>query len=345
MSNKYLIHSSNTLRNFALATTIGATCLIMDASAQGSKASSNNWKVEEGNNPDGLGSAVTATYQGKTVARFIYGEGQIKPYLHLFDDQGQPITNTGIDAEGEKISQYPHHRGIFIGWNQIKSELGNDDLWHLNKNATMEVTAIKKVKAAETYAEITAEISWNSAKADDSGNPQLLTETRTLRLAKDADTAHITVDAHFNLTAIRDLTLGGDLQHAGVHFRANHALQKRAKESHYLWHPEVDGGKGRIVNEDMQWCALAFPREDQWYLALQLNSPDNKTQEVSWRDYGRFGFFFNEDLKKGQSLQIKHRFHILPIEGDLNDETQQESLLKALRTKSELAYKSFTATK
>jgi hypothetical protein len=28
------------------------------------------------------------------------------PDLHLFDDQGQPITNTGIDAEGRSVSKY-----------------------------------------------------------------------------------------------------------------------------------------------------------------------------------------------------------------------------------------------
>ena len=61
----------------------------------------------------------------------IYGEGQVLPYLAIYDTAGRRLTNAGIDKDGKTVGIESHHRGIFIGWNQIKSELGVASLWGL----------------------------------------------------------------------------------------------------------------------------------------------------------------------------------------------------------------------
>ena len=35
-------------------------------------------------------------------------------------------------------------------------------------------------------------------------------------------------------------------------------------------------------------------------------------EELSWRDYGRFGFFFKKNMKKGDVQKLNYRFHIAP---------------------------------
>src|SRR3954451_1021453 len=84
-----------------------------------------NWKIEDGQNKEAPGRRVDISQDGKLVARFIYGSGQFKPYLHVFGEKGELLTNPGLDEKGKPTGQFPHHRGIFIGW-KINSELGTD---------------------------------------------------------------------------------------------------------------------------------------------------------------------------------------------------------------------------
>src|SRR5258706_7191132 len=87
------------------------------------------WKAVKGNNDDLPGQNVTVTQDGKLVARFVYGEGQYVPYLAVYDDQGRLLTNAGLDKTGKTVGIEPHHRGIFIGWQSVKTDLGTVNLW------------------------------------------------------------------------------------------------------------------------------------------------------------------------------------------------------------------------
>ena len=90
-----------------------------------------DWKVVEHSNPLGPGKAVDVLHDGKSVARLVHGEGQIKPFLHIFGSGGELVTNPGRDREGNGAGLFNHHRGIFIGWNRISSELGPVSYTHL----------------------------------------------------------------------------------------------------------------------------------------------------------------------------------------------------------------------
>src|SRR5262245_61971145 len=91
------------------------------------------WKDPEGEHP-------TLLYDGKTVVEYIRptfdpkrNEGKkdgaltnptIKVFHHLYDDSGKVrLTN---DVQG----QYPHHRGIFFGFNNISYDGKRADVWH-----------------------------------------------------------------------------------------------------------------------------------------------------------------------------------------------------------------------
>jgi len=310
-----------------------ALCSILPAAAS-------TWSTRQTENPDGPGKALDILHQGQPAARFIFGEGQLKPFLHVFAANGEMLTNPGINAEGKEAGRFPHHRGIFIGWNQIRSDLGNDDLWHLRRGEKMEVTGVRESAITDEHAEIVADIVWRSSKKDDRGDDTLVRETRTLRVSKPDESGATVIDATFLLTAVRDLTLSGDLQHAGVHFRAHRDVDQRAKETIYFWEPDAANGNGRIINPEMRWCRLVFPVGENWYSTMQLNAPSNPTEELSWRDYGRFGFFFKHELKRDEALTLTYRFITTPVIAPSED-GYSESETKLIRERSEEGYQKF----
>jgi Methane oxygenase PmoA len=83
---------------------------------------------------DDPGQYLDILLDGKIVGRYMYAHDTsseakrvetYKPYLHVFDAEGKaPITKgTG--------GVFPHHRGIFIGFNKIEFNGKNYDRWHM----------------------------------------------------------------------------------------------------------------------------------------------------------------------------------------------------------------------
>lgn len=270
-------------------------CIFAAASAQA------DWTLKDDASTELPGRKVDIARDGQLVARFIYGEGQIKPYLRVYGEEGDGLN------EWDARQQFPHHRGIYIGWNKIASDLGSFDLWHMNNGGAMTVKKLEKLEGGKDSATLVATIEWDGGKADAGGSKLLLTETRTLTISRPAAKA-VQVDAKFELNPARDLTLGGDLQHAGIHFRASKTVQDRKGETAYVWEPDLEGKGGKVIGKDLKWARLTFPIGTRWYHATELNAPTNPVDELSWRDYGRFGFFFTKALKKDEKLAVKYRF-------------------------------------
>src|SRR3954464_2941982 len=73
-----------------------------------SKVAGGTWKIEEGANSGGPGNKVEVKGGGKLGVRLIYGPGKLKPYLHVFGEDGELLTNGGLDAQGKPTGQFPH---------------------------------------------------------------------------------------------------------------------------------------------------------------------------------------------------------------------------------------------
>lgn len=305
------------------------------------------WKFTSGKNVGGPGEQIEITRDGRPVARLIHGEGQKKVYLHVLGENGELLTNPGLDADGKEAGLFPHHRGIYIGWNKIESDCGSDDLWHLRKGEWMSVQRVVEQKATADAATLGLEIEWRSARKDGDRGALLLTETRTLVISK-PDGKATQVDARFQLKAARNLALNGDLQHAGIHFRAHAEVATRQKETSYLsdpenkdakgprWKPAAKARPGNVQRANLNWARLLFPVGDRWYSAMELNSPGNPSEELSWRAYGRFGFFFKHELKQDETLDVRYRFLIAPEQApanppQLSKEQEQTALAACVR--------------
>ena len=299
------------------------------------------WKVIEKKNPLGPGSAVDVLQDGKPIARLVHGDGQIKPFLHIFGSDGELVTNPGLDKAGKGAGLFNHHRGIFIGWNKVSSDLGNYDMWHRGGPGQGRYDIVKfENTTTKNSGSIVALIKWRATKKDNSGSDVIISERRTFTISRPKG-KYTQVDANFKLNAERDVSLGGDLQHAGVHFRAHTEVATRNKETSYLWEPSEAKGGGRVIDDNHQWARLLFPIGKRWYTAQEMNSPKNGVKELSWRDYGRFGYFLPKKLKKGDPLQLRFRFAIEEVDAPANAPKQSEAQAKKSHGKCTDRYEAF----
>lgn len=353
--------STSGLHRLALPSWLGAALCLAAIAFGTPSVTAADWKITKGNNDDLPGQNVTVTADGKIVARLIHGEGQPLPYLALYDQAGRRLTNPGIDKSGQTVGIEPHHRGIFIGWQQIKSDLGVASLWGLGGSgkaskeapSSMRLVEIERIATDKDSATIVARVEWRAPTKDAAGSNLLITETRTLRISRPAADVAAQVDTSFRLQAARALFLGGNVQHAGIHLRVDQAVVARADDTSYLWAPAsaptagkgysktAKGQAGSVVGKDLKWGEFLFPLHDRWYSALQLNAPQNPVEEFSTREYGRFGFFFNRDLKKDESLELKYRFLVRKAAAPAAAPKRSAGQIAEARKEADAAYARF----
>ena len=66
------------------------------------------WTVKPTPNPKAPGEGLAIAHDGKPVAHFVYGEGQKKPFLHIYGSKGELLTNPGVGPDGKDTGRYPH---------------------------------------------------------------------------------------------------------------------------------------------------------------------------------------------------------------------------------------------
>lgn len=254
---------------------------------------------------DEEGKHLDVLSDGKIVARYMYEHDvsskerhheTYKPYLHVFDAEGErPITK---GAGG----QFTHHRGIFIGWNKIGLGGKSYDRWHMNNGDIVhQKFATKEVK--DGAAIVTSITHWMDEKGK-----AFLEEERTMTVTEGTHGGRAFIDFRSKLTPLRgDISLEGDPEHAGVHFRP--ANEVNAKLTKYVY---PDGVTDVKKEKDLPWVAENFTVDGKEYGVVHLNHSKNPkgTRHSAYRDYGRFGAFFEKDIKQGESLEVDYGFLI-----------------------------------
>lgn len=261
---------------------------------------------------DHHGEYIDVLLDGKIVGRYMDAHDNstkerrletYKPYLHVFDAEGkQPITN-GFEPKGA----YPHHRGIFIGWMKIHYNGKTYDRWHMDTGKPVQgeivVEKLENQKADADSATFTSVNDWN----DEAGKP-ILTEERTMTFRRAAAPARLTIDFTSKLTATGDLTLDGDPEHAGVHFRPRNDIDP--SKTSYVF-PADDPKPHK--DTDYPWVGETFTYKDgKTYSVVEMSSPTNPkgARWSAYRDYGRMGAFIKHEMKAGETLALKYRFLI-----------------------------------
>jgi hypothetical protein len=260
---------------------------------------------------DRSGEHLDVLYQGKRVARYMYGydpstparlQETYKPYLHIFDAEGNAPITKGSGG------RFPHHRGIYIGWNRILFDGKRHDLWHMNKDSRQVHERFSKKHWSPTEAGFVSLIQWMGT---DGG--LLLQEQRTTRFHEVSKPFIAQVDFESELTAVSgDLQLAGDPNHAGVQYRPANEITDN--ETIYLF-PRKEANPLRDL--DYPWVGSSHTIKGKRYGVVHMNHPENpkNTLYSAYRDYGRFGAFFEAELNSGETLALKYR--IIVMEGEL----------------------------
>ena len=236
-----------------------------------------------------------------------------KPFHHVFDPAtGKVLLTNGAGLAADKSLQYPHHRGLFMGWMTIKYGAGQTaDNWHGKDGVYTQHEKTLATEAGPVVGRQRSAIDWY-------GKDGLLfaEETREVS-AFNVPGGTLIEFASVVTTKLPKVTLDGDPQHAGFHFRAAmDTATKYAKETYYL-RPDGKDAPGQTRNWDpktkqgpvnLPWDAMSFKVADKRYTVVYLDRPENpKEARFSERDYGRFGSYFVYDITPKTPLKVKYR--------------------------------------
>ena len=106
--------------------------------------------------------ADVITPDGKPILRYMYSLDTsddakkfdtAKVFAHVMADDGETTLTKGAGGK------FPHHRGIFIGWNKLKQGGKSHDLWHV-RNTVQKHREFEATEATDKGAKLTAQIDW-----------------------------------------------------------------------------------------------------------------------------------------------------------------------------------------
>jgi hypothetical protein len=260
---------------------------------------------------------LDALWSGRPVLRYMYAHDAstperlhetYKPYHHVFDAAGRNLLTKGSGG------LYPHHRGIFVGWNKLGCAGKEYDFWHMKDGISQRHEKLLYKTAGPVLARSEMLIHW----IDADGQPVVI-EKREVTLFRQPSPTIALLDFRADLTPAKDdVVLDGDPEHAGVQYRAHNGVAEGGPEvkATYRFHEDgIDPHEDR----DLPWAAMSYGLDGRRYSVQHMNHPDNPKPTVysAYRDYGRFGAFFTKKVAAGETLPLCYRIWV--VEGDLPD--------------------------
>jgi hypothetical protein len=240
-----------------------------------------------------------------------------KPFHHVFHPSGNSLITKG-DPDG----LYPHHRGIFFGYNKVHFNDKEINIWAA-RNGVSEHAGFVQEFAGPVMGGNIVKIYWK----DEEGK-SFIEETREVRLFNQ-DQEEILIDFHSTLRALAGpVRLDGDRQHAGVQFRATEFVANHPEKTKFIrpasWShlgPSVEIDGKDIYN--LPWNAMHYALDESGsgVTVAYMSHPGNpENAEMSERCYGRFGEFFPYTVTANNPLTVNYRFYIK------NGEVDSESI-------------------
>ncbi len=289
---------------------------------------------------------------GSTAAELQYDDQPVIKYMYEEVDDGSPerraetykVFHHVYSPAGDRLltkgagGLFPHHRGIFFGFNRISYGDGKKaDVWHCN-NGESQISKFVINKTTPVTGRTTAAIAWNGQD----GTP-FAVENRELTVHK--TNGATLIDFRSVLTSlVGEIKLDGDPQHAGVQFRASQEVPDHTKQLTYYLRPDGKAKPGEFrnwsnkkdeteINQahiNLPWHALcmALPENAtesdavKRYTICCLDAATNpKPARFSERDYGRFGSYFETTVDDESPLYVHYRYWI--VDGEMTVEQVQ----------------------
>jgi len=272
-----------------------------------------SWRDKEGQYLDLL-------FGGRKVTRYMYALDRstkqrvletYKTFLHVFDAQGENLLTNGPDGLHPYLTGkilYPHHRGIFIGWNRLEFGGKRYDFWHMGEQGRVQKhQKFSELTAGPVLARSNSLVHWN-----DKDGRTIIAEQRETTVFRQLEPTVLLLDFCTELKAVSgDVFLDGDPEHAGVQYRPHDGVAKGGKDvkATYLFHK--DGIKPK-KDKDLPWAGMSYGLNGRRYSVEYMNHPENPKPAIysAYRDYGRFGAFFKQKINDGDTLTLRYRIWI-----------------------------------
>ncbi len=272
------------------------------------------------------GKQADLSFDGRPVLRYVCAYdvsnrarmlATYKPFHHFFGAEGKQLITSG----GERGTKYPHHRGLFVGWT-----VGKHDLWGMAERRMPPGTAqvhrkFLTLAGGSVVAVQKSIIHWNGKEG--AVAKALIEEMRTVTVYRSEPPTVLQLQLDVTLKSLAgDLELRGDVEHAGVHFRAHNDLARGdLKTAEGEWHTRVaryifPGGRANDRALDMPWVAMNYMVKGAEYTVQMINSPGNPkgARYSANRPYGRFGVSPHEGtrlkLKAKEPLKLSYRLFV-----------------------------------
>lgn len=223
-----------------------------------------------------------------------------KPYHHIYAPDGRLLTK-GLDG------MFEHHRGMFLGWNQITTGKDTFDVWHCRNQETMRHEGFALPEEIGLTGEWqVAKVTWRDGK--DNVFVRELRAMRALSRAVGMTSFQIVIE----LRAEMPLHFGSDPQHSGHQFRALQAFaEKDAPPARYV-RPATAKAEPEDVWTGCEWLAQVLPLPDGPVTIVRLEHAGNPSPVISsTRPYGRFGTTFAFDLIPGKPLLLHYTYVVV----------------------------------
>jgi hypothetical protein len=220
-----------------------------------------------------------------------------KVYHHLYDPEGKLLVTKGPGG------MFPHHRGLYYGFNNITYGNKKADIWHCTGDAYQSHEKFVASEAGPVLGRHRLEIAWHGVKKE-----VFAKEERELTVYNVPGGQLVEFAARLNSTGEK-IKLDGDPQHAGFQFRAaQEVAEKTAKQTYYV-RPDGIGKPGEAKQDgDYPWKAMSFVLGQDRFTACYLDKPTNpKPAKYSERDYGRFGSYFVAEATPEKPLDVNYR--------------------------------------
>ncbi|MBC8868496.1 MAG: PmoA family protein [Planctomycetes bacterium] len=225
-------------------------------------------------------------------------EDAYKVYHHVYDLAGTRFITKGSGGK------YPHHRGLFFGYNQVTYGDGRKANTWSGQTTPQTHAGFLADEAGPVLGRHLAAVDWRGAK-----NDVYLTERRELAVYNTPGGTLIEFTSRV-ATAGGTVRLDGNAAHAGFQFRADQEVAEGTEKQTCYLRPDGKGelGQARGSAFDLPWDAISFVLDEKRYTVLYLDHPENhKPTEYNERTYGRFGSFFPYELDDGKDLMVKYR--------------------------------------
>src|SRR6185437_3213223 len=107
-------------------------------------------------------------YGNRTVLRYINAAHDpkdhfftFKPFHHVYDPATGKVLLTSGATKTNKEGTYPHHRGLFFGWNKITYDGKAADIWHGTNDVFSQHDKTLHEEAGPAFGRQVAAISWH----------------------------------------------------------------------------------------------------------------------------------------------------------------------------------------